>query len=80
MRSFNFSYSLQDEYVPCTETEPRASRVSLLVEKLIQSYPFTREPILLPGGHDLSSHEGSIEEFCARLLDEVLAAFSVRAE
>ena len=74
-RSFNFSYSLQDEFVPDTEEEPRAQSISAMIEKLIQAYPFTREPIILPGNHDLSCNSDSMKEFCQRILLEVQEAF-----
>lgn len=69
--SFNFSFSLHDEYVPHTDEEPRDQRISQLIEKLIQSYPFTREPILLPGNHNLSSDMDSMKKFCNQIIIEV---------
>lgn len=74
-KSFNFTFSLQDEFVPDTEDEPRDQRVSGLIEKLIQVYPFTREPILLPGNHGLSSNLDSMKEFCSRILEEIIKSF-----
>ena len=74
-KSLNFSFSLQDEYVPDTEEESRDLRVSGLIEKLVQCYPFTREPIILPGNHNLSSNLNSMREFCERILDEVKESF-----
>lgn len=75
-KSFNFSYSLQDEYVPDTAKESRDSKISGLIEKLVQCYPFTREPIILPGNHDFSSNLESMKEFCKRILEEVEESFN----
>lgn len=77
-KSFNFSFSLQDEYVPDTQEESRDSRISGLIEKLIQCYPFTKEPIILPGNHDLSSDLDSMKEFCKRILEEVEGSFNAK--
>lgn len=74
-KSLNFSFSLQDEYIPHTENESRDSRISGLIEKLIQCYPFTGEPIILPGNHNLSSNIDSMKEFCKRILQEVEESF-----
>lgn len=74
-KSFNFSFSLQDEYVPDTLEEPRGQRISFLIEKLVQAYPFTREPIILPGNHNLSSNLDSMKEFCQGILVEVEESF-----
>jgi len=74
-KSFNFSYSLHDEFVPHTEEESRDCRISGLIEKLIQCYPFTREPIILPGNHNLSSDLDLMNEFCKRILEEVEESF-----
>lgn len=75
-KSFNFSFSLNDEYVPDTIMgESRDGRISVLIEKLIQCYPFTREPIILPGNHNLSSNLASMKEFCQRILSEVEDTF-----
>lgn len=70
--SFNFSFSLHDEFVPHSEEEPRDQRISQLIEKLIQAYPFTREPIILPGNHDLSSDQESMKIFCKQIVIEVI--------
>lgn len=78
--SFNFSFSLHDEFVPHTETESREQRIGLLIEKLIQCYPFTKEPILLPGNHDLSSNPESLQQFCQLMLQEVMASFQIGKE
>ena len=71
LRSFNFYYSLDDVFVP----EPRSQNISLLIEKLLSSYPFTRNPILLPGNHNYSSHPQSIDQFSGAILEEVLHCF-----
>ena len=68
--SLNFSFSLNDEFVPNT------TEISALVEKLVQCYPFTREPILLAGNHNLSSNSESMREFCERITLEVKESFS----
>lgn len=70
--SFNFTYSLQDEYVP----EPRSERVKENIEKLLMTYPFTKEPLLLPGNHNLSSAPDSIDEFCRAIRQEVFESFT----
>lgn len=75
-KSFNFTFSLQDECVPHSEDESRDSRISGLIEKLIQSYPFNKEPIILPGNHGLSSDLDSMKEFCKRILVEVEESFA----
>ena len=74
-KSFNFSFSLHDEYVPHTEGESRDCRIGGLIEKLIQCYPFNKEPIILPGNHDFSSNLNSMKEFCTRILEEVKESF-----
>jgi hypothetical protein len=71
MRSFNFSFSLDDEFVP----EPRSLNITLLIEKLLSSFPFTRDPILLPGNHNFSTNLQSIEQFSLAIVDEVLLSF-----
>lgn len=75
-KSFNFSYSLQDEYVPDSAEESREQRINFMIEKLVQAYSFTREPILLPGNHNLSSDMNSMNIFCQRILTEVEEAFT----
>ena len=70
---FNFSFSLMMSIVPDTTMgESRDGRISVLIEKLIQCYPFTREPIILPGNHNLSSNLASMKEFCQRILFQKL--------
>lgn len=71
LRSFNFSYSLDDEFVP----EPREENVMAMVDKLLQAYPFTRKPILMPGSHNLSSKPESIVPYCSLIVQEVLESF-----
>lgn len=74
--SFNFSFSLHDEYVPHETEAPRDQQIAFLIEKLVQAYPFTREPIILPGNHNLSSNPGSMHQFCTRILEEVHDSFN----
>lgn len=69
--SLNFSFSLQDEFVQ------EGGQVEFLIEKLVQAYPFTREPIILPGNHDLSTNSDSMKEFCNRILQEVQESFNI---
>ncbi len=71
--SFNFSYSLNDEFVP----EPKSQNVTLLIEKLLSCYPFTCNPILLPGSHNYSSNPESIEPFAIAITEEVISCFKL---
>lgn len=76
-KSFNFSFSLHDEYVPHHDKdgETRDQKISFLIEKLIQSYPFTREPIIVPGNHNLSSDPDAMILFCNQITAEVIESF-----
>ena len=75
-KSFNFSFSLHDEYVPHEENESRDQKISFLIEKLIQSYPFTRGPIIVPGNHNLSSDSMAMKEFCEKITEEIIESFN----